>query len=205
MHWNILDDNRKKILPLLTNISSNFYLAGGTGLALQIGHRDSVDFDFFTQGEFDTVSLFENIRIVFEGHSIAKTQEEKNTLSILIDNSIKVSFMKYSYELLKPLVITEFFPIASEEDIGCMKLSAITSRSMMKDYVDIYFILQKISLRDLIALSTVKFPSIDSNLILKALIYFDDVISEPIMYKEKHNVDFEVVKKYLIQSVRGKF
>ena len=120
-----------------------------------------------------------------------------------MDNSIKISFMRYPYELLKPLVPTEYFPIASEEDIGCMKFSAITSRSMMKDYVDIYFVLRKISLRDLLALTSVKFPSIDSNLILKSLVYFDDVVSEPIMYKENHDVGFEVVKKYLVQAVRG--
>jgi predicted nucleotidyltransferase component of viral defense system len=203
MHWNILDDNRKKILPLLTKASANFYLAGGTGLALQIGHRDSIDFDFFTKDEFNTVSLFESIRTIFEGLTVVKTQEEKNTLSVSVDNSIKISFMRYPYELLKPLVPTEYFPIASVEDIGCMKLSAITSRSMMKDYVDIYFVLQKISLRDLLALTSVKFPSIDSNLILKSLVYFDDVVSEPIMYKENHDVGFEVVKKYLVQAVRG--
>ncbi len=202
MHWNILDDDRKKILPLFAKMGNDFYLAGGTGLALQIGHRDSIDFDFFTKKEFDTVVLFENIRILFNEHNIIKTQEEKNTLSILIDNSIKVSFMTYPYELLKSFTQTEYFPIASEEDIGCMKLSAITSRSVMKDYIDLYFILKNISLANLLTLCTTKFPSIDTNLILKSLVYFDDITFEPIMYKENHDVDFEVVKKYLKSVIK---
>lgn len=203
MHWNILDENRKKILPLLAKVSGDFYLAGGTGLALQIGHRDSIDFDLFTKNEFDTISLFEEIVNIFEGHRILKTQEEKNTLSVLVDDSIKISFMRYQYDLLKPLLSTEYFKIASIEDIGCMKLSAITSRSVLKDYVDLYFILQKVSLRDLLVMCTIKHPTIDTNLILKSLIYFEDVVPEPIMFKENHNVDFETIKKYLIGEVKG--
>ena len=202
MHWNILDDNRKNILPLLAELAKDFYLAGGTGLALQFGHRDSIDFDFFTEKDFNASALFERILGIMASHAVVKTQEEKNTLSILVDNSIKVSFMTYPYELLKPLIATEYFRIASPQDIGCMKLSAITGRSAMKDYVDIYFILQNISLRDLLALSSVKFPSIDSNLILKSLVYFDDVVSEPIMYKEGHDIEFEKIKKFLIEKVK---
>ncbi len=205
MHWNILDEHRKNILPLLAKLVSDFnvdfYLAGGTGLALQIGHRDSIDFDFFTKSEFDTMSLFEVCLKIFKDFKVQKTQESKNTLSILIDESIKISFMTYSYELLKPLVVSEYFPIASAEDIGCMKLSAITSRSAEKDYVDLYFILQKISLRDLLALCAVKFPSIDANLLLKSLVYFEDIVPESILYKEGHDTDFAVIQKFLKEKV----
>lgn len=205
MHWNILDEHRKNILPLLAKLVSDFnvdfYLAGGTGLALQIGHRDSIDFDFFTKNEFDTMSLFEVCLKIFKDFKVQKTQESKNTLSILIDESIKISFMTYSYELLKPLVVSEYFPIASAEDIGCMKLSAITSRSAEKDYVDLYFILQKISLRDLLALCAVKFPSIDTNLVLKSLVYFEDIVPESILYKEGHNTDFVVIQNFLKEKV----
>ena len=63
MFYDILDKKRIKILPLLKNFKKEFYLAGGTSLALQIGHRDSVDFDFFKQDDIDLLGLFERITI----------------------------------------------------------------------------------------------------------------------------------------------
>lgn len=204
MHWNILDQHRKNILPLFSQVGEyEFYLAGGTALALHIGHRDSIDFDFFTKDPIDTQKLFEKIQEVFSTHNIIKIQEEKNTLGILIDGSIKISFMTYSYSLLKPSLVTEYFSIASIPDIACMKCSAITGRGAMKDYVDLYFILQSMSLKELLALCTLKYPSIDTNLIAKSLIYFDDLEEEQIIYKENHDIRFEEIKNFLKKQVSG--
>jgi hypothetical protein len=75
-----------------------------------------------------------------------------------------------------------------------MKLSAITSRSILKDYVDLYFILHQIDLRNLINLTKEKFPSIDTNPILKSLIYFEDIQKEPILFKHNNDVSFELIK-----------
>lgn len=206
MHWNILDTERKKLLPLFAQVSDyGLYLAGGTALALQIGHRDSVDFDFFTEQDLDTVTLFEVVRTIFAEHTLLKIQEEKNTLGILIDGSIKVSFMTYRYDVLQPLVITEFFPLASVTDIACMKCSAITSRGVMKDYVDLYFILQTMPLKELLAFCVMKYPELDTNLVMKSLVYFDDLEPEQILFKEYHDVEFETVKSFLRKQVRGRF
>ena len=76
MFYNILDKKRKNILPFLKNFKSDFYLAGGTALALQIGHRDSIDFDFFAPQDIDTKKLFEKIRDIFQDFEISKIQEE---------------------------------------------------------------------------------------------------------------------------------
>ncbi len=199
LHWDILDDARQALLPLLKKVAEkeSFYLAGGTGLALQLGHRDSIDFDFFTRSEFDTRSLVSELEGIFTGHSISITQEEKNTLSCLIDQSIQCSFFTYDYPHIHPLIESEYFPLASIEDIGCMKFSAITSRSVEKDYVDLYVILKQIPLTDLLALSKEKHPSLDEALILKSLVYFDDVLQEPILFKEGHDVAFTTIKTYL--------
>jgi hypothetical protein len=202
MHWNILDEKRIAILPLLHNIiADGFYLAGGTALALHIGHRDSIDFDFFTVSEIDTVSLFRTIETVFTGHIIQKVQEEKNTLGIIIDETIKISFMTYTYPLIEPTTPTEHFSLASILDIGCMKLSAITSRATNKDYIDLYFILQKCPLQTLLDACEKKFPTIDVGLILKSLVYFEDIINEPILYKENNHVDFTTIQESLKQHV----
>lgn len=206
LHWDILDTKRTAILPLLKILTKQgFYLAGGTGLALQVGHRDSIDFDFFVEAAFDTTALRNLLESTFSGHTIVFTQQEKDTLSCLVDDSIQLSFLGYPYSLVAPLVPTEYFPIASIKDIGCMKLSAIIGRSVEKDYVDLYFILKQISLTELLALSEQKHASLDAALILKSLIYFDDILREPILYKEGHNVSLEEVQNFLTETVRKYF
>lgn len=204
MHLEILDEKRIDILPLLAKIDEKFYLAGGTALALQIGHRDSIDFDFFTDSDFDIDKVFEEIVNIFKDHKVVKTYTEKDTLYILIDDSIKLSFMKYNYPLVKGLIDAEYFKMASIEDIACMKFSAITSRQAMKDYVDLYFILKNFDLEDLLNLSEKKFSNqLDKNLILKSMVYFDDIDQEEIMYKNNNNVSFEEIKKSLVKHVEG--
>ena len=202
IHWNILDVERTNILPLLKQFSEQgFYLAGGTGLALQLGHRDSLDFDFFTKSDFNSAQLAEEIHHVFGAYSVLITQQETNTLSLTLDNSVQLSFLGYQYPILNEFVQTEFFPIASVEDIACMKLSALLNRSVEKDYVDLYMILQQTPLRKLLSQAREKYPSIDTSLILKSLVYFDDIIQEPILFKEGHEVSFEEVKRSLIKKV----
>lgn len=205
MFYSILDDKRKSILPLFRYLKDDFYLAGGTALALQMGHRDSVDFDFFTETDFDTQDIFEKINEVFKNHKIQKIQDEKNTLTCILDDDIKISFFGYKYNLLNPLVEEEYIALASIEDIACMKLSAIVSRSVEKDYVDLYFILQQSNLSRLLELAKKKFPNLETNLILKSLVYFDDIKEEPILFKNDKDVSFGEVKTFLQNTVKEYF
>ena len=203
LHLNILDEKRQAILPLFKDFSKDgFYLAGGTGLALLLGHRDSIDFDFFKEGDFDTDILIENISKQFTSHKLTVTQKEINTVSVLIDENILISFFGYHHSLLMPLVKSEYFNIASMVDIGCMKLSAITSRYTDKDYVDLYFILQNITLPELLENFIKKYPNFDKTMILKSLVYFDDLIEEPILFKENHDVSLEIIKEFLQKTVK---
>ena len=202
IHYRILDDQRINVLPkLLPFRELGFYLAGGTALALQIGHRDSIDFDFFCLDSFDTTSLFSKIEQQFFGHNILRLQDELNTLEIVVDDVIRLSFMTYKYQLIEPVISTDFFDLASIVDIGCMKLSAITSRTAYKDYVDLYFILNEVSLQTLIDSLRVKLPTLDPSLALKSLVYFDDITPEEILYKI-NPVDIEVIKSFLIEQVK---
>ena len=205
MYWSILDEQRRSILPALDFVrGEGFYLAGGTALALQIGHRDSVDFDFFKGDAFETAPLFERLREAYPDLSLVKVQDERNTLSVVLAGSVKLSFMRYPYPMLRPLVASDHFDLADIADIGCMKLSAITGRGTTKDYVDLYVVLQRIPLRDLLALCAVKLPQLDRALILKAMVYFDDLDDDPILYTKGHVVVFEDVKKFLrIQARKG--
>ena len=202
MFYNILDKKRIQLLSFFKIFKKEYYLAGGTGLALQIGHRDSVDFDFFTEENIDTEKLFKKIKKIFQDYQVVKIEEEENTLSVLIGDDVKISFFNYPYKLIGKLVDEENFKIASIEDIGCMKLSAIVGRASNKDYIDIYYILQKIKLGVLLEKASVKFPDIDRNLILKSLVYFQDIQEENISFKNNNYVAFGEVKTFLEKKVK---
>jgi hypothetical protein len=197
LHWDILDKKRKDILPLLKRFSDDgFYLAVGTGLALQLGHRDSIDFDFFKQGPFDTSKLVQQLESVFNAQTLTITQLEKDTVSCVVDDSIQLSFFGYPYDLENPLLASEYVSIASIKDIACMKISAITSRATEKDYVDLYFILSNLALKDILESCRKKFKSLDAFVILKSLTFFEDVEPEHILFKEGHHVSLQQLQKF---------
>lgn len=202
IHYEILDEQRKAVLPLLNQVRGfGFYLAGGTALALQLGHRDSIDFDFFSEKAINTEELYTKLVSIFIGHTLVRTQEEKNTLSLLLDNEVRLSFMTFPYPLVSPTYEAEEFSLASLVDIGCMKLNAITSRSVYKDYVDLYFILHMTSLAELIDALRIKMPTLDPLLALKSLVYFDDIQYEEILFKTMP-ITIETVKAELIRKAR---
>ncbi len=202
MFYNILDKKRLNFLPLFKKFKKEFYLAGGTALALQIGHRDSLDFDFFSVQPINTKQLFEKLQEIFKRHKIAKVQEDKNTLSLIIDEKIKLSFFTYKYKLMDKLIKAEYFNLASVVDIGCMKLSTLISRATNKDYVDLYYILKKVKLPVLLLMMEKKFSNIDLNLVLKSIVFFDDIEKEPLRFKNSNRVSFSEVKEYLQEQVK---
>ncbi|MFA5169431.1 MAG: nucleotidyl transferase AbiEii/AbiGii toxin family protein [Candidatus Paceibacterota bacterium] len=201
MFYNVLDKKRQNILPLLSYFKKEFYLAGGTALALQLGYRSSVDFDYFANKDIDTDKVLSEIKIVFKGHKILKVREEENTLIVLIDEGILLSFFGYKYKLIKSLIKEEYFNLASIEDIGCTKFSAIIGRKSNKDYIDLYYILQEIKLRELLELAGKKFPEIDTNLIIKNLVYFKDIENSPIKFKNNNKITLKEVEKFMKRAV----
>ncbi len=203
LHLDILDTKRTALLPLIAKVGEGFYLAGGTALALQLGHRDSVDFDFFIENTVDTHTLWKKVEQIFIGHTVQKTQEEKDTLSCIIDGEIRLSFFGYQYPLLEPTLIDDGLVLASILDIGCMKLSAITSRSTLKDYVDLHIILQQTSLATLLEGCSRKYPTLDHALILKSLVYFDDIVSEPILFMPSFAVTIDIIESQITAIVQS--
>lgn len=201
MHYEALDEKRRALLPALGSFKQDFYLAGGTALALQIGHRVSVDFDFFTEKDFETNELYERIREVFG--EVQRTQESSNTLGIVVQDDVKISFMKYQYPLLNECVDTDYIRLASIPDIGCMKLSAIVSRAELKDYVDLFFIFKQVSLTQLLTDLSEKIPSLDQNFVLKALVSFNDIGREPVDFVKGNEVTLDEIQKGIIKSVQS--
>jgi hypothetical protein len=137
--------------------ADRFYLAGGTALALQLGHRRSVDFDFFSEtDEVDEKSRREILRSL----STASPQVIENVggnLLLLVDD-VRVGFFGYGYSLVSPSTKLENVPLASIADIGLMKCDALISRGSRKDFYDLYFILRYMRLDQLLQLGVKKYP-----------------------------------------------
>src|SRR3989344_5909144 len=121
MRYEILDAERQKLLPAFKLFKNEFYLAGGTALAFQLGHRKSLDFDFFTREKFDEQRLFLRLREIFSNQPMEIIQQEWQTLELMV-NGIKTSFFYLPYALLEKTVDDDNLRLASVADIGCMKL-----------------------------------------------------------------------------------
>jgi predicted nucleotidyltransferase component of viral defense system len=150
----------------------DFYLAGGTALALYFQHRQSDDLDFFSEYKVEPQRLLKEIS-QFES-SIENIRIDEGTLLVNI-NQVKVSFMEYQYPLLKPFNHWEKNHLASIEDIACMKMIAIASRSERKDYYDLFEILKTLSPRDILENLQKKYGSqLDLYPFIIALTYFSE-------------------------------
>ena len=202
MYEEILNKKTKSLLNEIgkTKVSKKFYLAGGTSLALQIGHRKSIDLDWFSKQGFSNKDLKDQIRIIGK---MRIDEEEKDTLDCSLDG-IRLSFFKYPYKILFPFVkYNKHIQLADLRDIACMKIDAVSSRGDKKDFIDIYFLLKEFSLKQLLDLFDKKYKEIKYNKlhILKSLTYFKDAEKQPmpIMLKK---VNWKDVKKEIIKEVK---
>lgn len=168
---------------------SDFLLVGGTGLALQIGHRHSIDIDLF--GKKDLVE----IEISAFLNKLGEVQILKKSKNILIYsiNGIKVDFVNYSYPWVSAPIVVENIRLASKEDIGAMKLNAISGRGSKKDFIDLYFLLQEFSIKDMFGFFNEKYPDGSQFLVLKSLTYFGDADLDE-MPKMSKEIDWDEVK-----------
>lgn len=173
-YLNILNKEQKRIFPHLAFLTQKgFYLAGGTGLALQLGHRTSVDFDFYTQKHFQPPDLYQEIKAVFQKKT-RKIAEATDTLFCRIDNNDS-SFFYYEYPLVKKLVKIKGVAVASIEDIAAMKMIAVSHRPVKRDYVDVFFLLKIFPLKKVFSFVEKKYPHFNQYFSLRALFYFADI------------------------------
>lgn len=157
---------------------SNFYLAGGTGCALQLGHRLSYDLDFFIPTDFETSKVRGNLERI--GNFLLE-QDSPDTLLGKFNN-LKISFFTYKYKLLFPIKDYLGVKVADLIDIGCMKLDAIGSRGIRRDFIDVYFICREgiITVDELIKFYIKKYNIKNTIHLIKSLIYFKDAEDTPI-------------------------
>ena len=153
----------------------DFFLVGGTSLALQIGHRISVDLDFFSSQSFDENKLAE---ILIKDFNASITNLNNNTVSGTID-TVKFDFISHQYKLLQPVNEIEEIRFSSVDDIAAMKINAINNRGTKKDFVDMFFLIQSKPLSQILDLASKKYPNYNRFLALKSLIYFEDANNQP--------------------------
>jgi hypothetical protein len=180
-------------------ILKDFYLAGGTGLALQLEHRLSFDLDFFSFKKLNTKNLIQRIK---KAGKVSIEKEAENTL-ICNFNGTRLTFLKYDYPLLFSLKKIEGIEVAAARDIGCMKIDAVSARGTKKDFIDIFFINKKITpLKNLLELFEKKYKSINYNMmhILKSLTYFEDAKKDP-MPRMIIQVSWEEVKDFFREEI----
>jgi hypothetical protein len=182
-----------------------FYLAGGTGLAVQLGHRISVDLDFFTRtSELDGPDRRRILKQLAPIKGFSLIEEREGTLHFAL-SSTRVSLLHYPYRLQRPLRRWKAVRVASPLDIGMMKIGAVIGRGSKKDFVDLYFIAEQVcSLETLLKQAGRKFQRASDLRMqaLKAMIYFEDAETER-MPKMLEPVSWPAVRSFFEKEVRA--
>jgi nucleotidyltransferase AbiEii toxin of type IV toxin-antitoxin system len=183
-HWKALTRATQDAFHIVSKLEfiQDFYLAGGTGLALHFGHRFSIDLDFFSDDP-NVVGPDQRstLRAVFDDPTLEITYDKDSTF-VVVWRGVGVSFFRLNlYPLVQPTFLVDNVRLASVEEIGAMKLAAIISRGTRKDMVDLYFILQQVSLDSLFQVAAVKYAKVRSFPVsaVRALSYFEDAESLP--------------------------
>ena len=180
MHEEALTKQATTLFPLFSRFKG-FYLVGGTALALQIGHRLSVDFDFFS---FEPLppNLLRQVKRVFSHSSISVTYRVPEQLNLLIDN-IQTTFFHYEYPVVNPFMEYKGVSLVSIQEIAAMKAFAVGKRLAYKDYVDWYFMLNEeyVTLKEVISLCARKYGSdFNDRLFLGQLVFMEDIPTQKI-------------------------
>jgi len=207
--WNkVFEDCLSKEALKLLNILNNeiemlkFYLAGGSGLALQLGHRRSLDLDFITTKEFQPMMLSRHLEAT---HPYREILISSGTLYCELSN-VKVSFIHYEVPLIYQTIKFKKIPVADWRDIMAEKFKTLSQRGSRKDFYDLYFCfnLKKISLQEGVGFLKKRFVGTGLNYyhILKSLVYFEDAEDEPEI-DALLPVDWREVKNFFVKNIKS--
>jgi predicted nucleotidyltransferase component of viral defense system len=203
MEHAILTDSQHALLIQLgeLDVVGEFYMAGGTSLALQLEHRQSEDFDFFSEGEFELELVRSKITASVSNELI---RADRQTLYLRI-HGISVSFMQYPYPLLTlPQEHPSGVKLASVEDIAAMKLATISGRGAKRDFYDLYTICQqRFSFATALDLHKKKYRTSPTDVyhLLRSVTYYVDAEDDPIPPLRKQ-IAWGDVKRFFVEEVR---
>lgn len=205
MHLNILDEKRIELLNKLNSLEfiKEFCLGGGTSVSLQLGLRNSYDFDFFTPNHFNVEELEQILKENFSNVQVIQKYERKSTLDVYINN-IKVSFLEYSHQEIDNSLALEGFnniKLFSLTDLVAMKCIAIIQRGTKKDFFDLYFLIEYLSLTPEIIIKILK-KKFQNEEVLKSFTFgigfFDDAEEEELP-QTYVTYSWEKIKNFFMQ------
>jgi hypothetical protein len=200
MHIDILNKEQKELLPFLSKYAKNYYLVGGTAIALHLGHRASIDFDLFTLKKINNTLVKKNIATAgFSSHIIAQQPDQIH----FIINNVKLTFFQFPFEINAEIKYNNIFRIPDLLTLGAMKAFALGDRNKWKDYVDLYFILNQNITTQEISLKAKELFSDSFNplLFLKQLSYFKDMnYEEQVEYMPDFEIDNDSIKAFLTET-----
>lgn len=198
LHYKTIDPTALELLNKIQSksIFSELRLVGGTALAMQIGHRKSIDLDFFGTLNADELEITTTLNEIGE----IRTLKKSKNINIYTINGVKVDIINYPYQWIDKPVVDNQLKLGGLADIAAMKMAAITGRGTKKDFIDIYFLLKYLTLRQILDLYAKKYPDGSEFLVLKSLTYFEDAESdeEPIMLSP---TDWFTVKNDIRQKI----
>ena len=171
-------------------------LVGGTALALQLGHRKSIDLDLFGTIEADSLEIRE---VLEESHVVSVIKESKSIHIYMVDG-VKVDFVNYQYSWINEPVVDSDITLASIKDIAAMKIAAVIGRGTKKDFIDIDILLRSFTLQELLELYMQKYPDGSLFIAMKSLAYFEDAESEPMPFMFEETA-WEEVKTRIREAV----
>jgi hypothetical protein len=199
LHTHTIAESTLSLLHRLQKIPlfSELRLVGGTALALQIGHRNSIDLDFFGTINFSREEL--ELELKKNGLHIS-VKSESRLIKIAQREGVKVDFVDYSVPWLEPAIVSNDLCLAGLKDIGAMKISAITGRGRKKDFIYLFFLLQRFKLELMIEFYKQKYDTNPIFHVIRSLTYFDDAEEDP-QPKMYLPFNWEKAKKNIKESV----
>ncbi|MCF7905777.1 nucleotidyl transferase AbiEii/AbiGii toxin family protein [Candidatus Gracilibacteria bacterium] len=203
MHINILSPSQKILLPLLKKFRSNFYLVGGTAIALHIGHRKSIDFDLFTKKELRPQTIENQIqRGNFSVEQVFVSTADEYTC--LVDG-VRLSFVSFPFSIVAEEDMKGIIQMPNLLHLSAMKAYALGRRAKWKDYVDMYFLLRDHFSLEMISHEAERIfgGSFNSRVLREQLIWFEDMdYSETVEFLPRKSVSKEEIQAFLKKVVR---
>ncbi|RLD79247.1 MAG: hypothetical protein DRJ10_09125 [Bacteroidetes bacterium] len=205
MHTEILSKKQKELLPLIAEFSKQYYLVGGTAIALHIGHRTSIDFDLFTTKKLKRKQI--KNKIIDKGFNVETVIYEAFDQMHLIINSVKLTFFQFPHKVKATHDFESIIKIPELLDLAAMKAYALGGRAKWKDYVDLYFIIkyhynfEQISEKAIETFGTF----FNTKLFKEQLSYFEDIdYTEPVTFFKESPFEDEI-KHFLIEQSLTEF
>lgn len=174
MHQKILSKNQIDFLPVIHEFSDDYFLVGGTAIALQLGHRRSLDFDLFHYGKVKFRQISNKFKKMGLTISDIECATEVNFTFLL--NKVKFTFYNYQFEIDHKIWFSSYFSMPTLLDLGARKAFEMGKRLKWKDYVDMYFLLQRYSFTDISNKAAELYGSMFSDKLFRTqIMYFDDI------------------------------